>query len=49
MDEPTTATMCQSCGHLHHLKRQDPIKCLRCQHRIMYKLRTAATVVVRAD
>lgn len=46
---PTTTCMCQSCGRIHHLKRQDPIKCEQCHHRIMYKLRAAEMVVVSAD
>jgi DNA-directed RNA polymerase subunit RPC12/RpoP len=48
-DAPTTACMCQCCGSIHHLKRQDAVKCAHCEHRIMYKLRASETVTVSAE
>ena len=40
---------CQRCGHRHQLMKNDPIKCTRCYHRILYKGRTTHSVVIEVD
>ena len=40
---------CQRCGRRHQLSKTDPVKCLSCNHRILYKVRTTHSVVIEVD
>ena len=40
---------CQKCGTVIQLGRQDPVRCPKCDHRILYKVRTIQSVVIEVD
>ena len=50
---PASATAlpyaCQRCGRRHQLSKADPVKCLSCNHRILYKVRTTHSVIIEVD